>query len=764
MSCCAPNIANTIANDVCDSDRAALLHDLRSHARPLADGNVNYQIAAPSMHCGHCIATLEGEISKMPGVEKVRANLSLRQVSITLHAPELSLARVLETMDSLGFKPQSPGDVARQVEDPALKSLIRALAVAGFASANIMLLSLPVWSGAAGATESLFHFISALIAVPTVAYSGQPFFRSAWSALKHRNMNMDVPISLGVLLATVMSLYESFLGGGSAYFDAAVSLLFFLLIGRTLDYMMRNRARQAASRLALLAAKGGMVVGANGALTYLPLEGIKPGMILRVAAGERFPVDGTVVDGSSDVDRALVTGESAPIAVQLDSSVEAGTLNLTGSVDLRATRPADQSFLAEITQMMAAAENGRSTYMQLSDRMARAYAPVVHILALTTFVGWMIYSHGSIHASLTAAVSVLIITCPCALGLAVPVAHVVSAGRLFAAGILMKDGSALERLAAIDEAAFDKTGTLTTGEPTVRKLGIPAGEAAGLAKALALRSAHPGAKAIATAIAGAATNSVFDLREVPGHGVQGVFGGRILRLGRATWVAEIALPVAQMPVDTGVAFAIEGGPFYYSTLSERLRKGAAATIENFAAKGIKSCILSGDAALQVQMVAKACSITAFHSGLKPGDKLAFLKNRADAGKHVLMVGDGLNDAPALAAAHVSIAPANASDVGRTAADFVLTTDDLTMVNFAHMTALKTARIVKENFALAIIYNVFAVPLAMAGQLNPLIAAIAMSSSSIIVVGNSLRLQLLSPKREPDLSQPQSQTNSKVAHA
>ncbi len=744
MSCCADGVARQVVAGVQDSTQAGLLSELTLNARHLADGGVNYQIAAPGMHCGNCIATLERGLGALPDVSRVRANLSLKQISVTLHSPKSNLQQVIVKMEELGFKPQSPGEAARQPHDEVQQRLVRSLAVAGFASANVMLLSLPVWSGATGATETLFHYISALITVPAVAYAGRPFFVSAARALRQRRVNMDVPISLGVLLATGMSLYESFIGGGHAYFDAAVSLLFFLLIGRVLDQMMRNKARSAGSRLAQLAAKGGMVVGGVGALTYMPLDTIRPGMVLRVAAGERFPVDGRVVDGASDVDRALVTGESAPIAVHIGSGIEAGTLNLTGNLDIKVTRPAEQSFLAEITQMMSAAENGRSAYMQLSDRMAKAYAPVVHLLALITFVGWMLYSHGGFHASLTAAISVLIITCPCALGLAVPVAHVVSAGRLFACGILMKEGSALERLATIDAAAFDKTGTLTTGEPTVRRLGIPAGKASRLAKALALRSVHPGAKAIAAAIDDVAAISISELHEVPGHGVKAMAQGRKLRLGRASWVAEISAPVDRLPQETGVAFALEDGPLYYSTLSERLRDGAAATIAELTARGIKSSILSGDGEAQVQMVASACGIVEFHAGLRPGDKLNLLKQKATAGQHVLMVGDGLNDAPALATAHVSIAPASASDVGRTAADFVLTSDDLRMVNFVHETAIKTARIVKENFALAIIYNIFAVPLAMAGQLNPLLAAIAMSTSSIVVVANSLRLQLLKP--------------------
>ena len=306
----------------------------------------------------------------------------------------------------------------------------------------------------------------------------------------------------------------------------------------------------------------------------------------------------------------------------------------------------------------------------------------------------------------------------------------------------MKDGSALERLAAITKAAFDKTGTLTTGEPAVSSNSIPQGEESSLAHALAMRSVHPAARALASALRGSHLAQVNELHEVPGFGVEALSGGRKLRLGRASWVAEIAKTSHPAQRQTNVAFAVENGPLRYASLSERLREGAPELVRSLRASHVESFIMSGDAASQVESVAKSCGIAEAHAALRPGDKLALLQEKAEHGDQVLMVGDGLNDAPALAAAHVSMAPSSASDVGRMAADFVFTRDSLSAVSFAHQVAVKTGRIVKENFALAIFYNVLAVPLAMTGHLNPLIAAVAMSTSSIVVVANSLRLQLL----------------------
>jgi P-type Cu2+ transporter len=745
MTCCAGPIVADYANSHSTSARIALLEEIKANARKLADGSITAVLSTPAIHCGHCIATIESQLSKRSDVKAVRANLSFKRVSVTLMGSNHSFSGVLEKLEELGFPAQSISDETEAQTDPELTMLVWALAVSAFAATNIMLLSIPVWNGADGATRGLFQFVSALIAIPCVAYGGLPFFRSAFSALRHRRMNMDVPISLGVLLATGMSMFESFIGGGHAYFDAATSLLFFLLVGRTLDRMMRTKARAAADRLVRIAAKGGFVVDDDGEMTYVALDGLQPGMRIRVAAGERFPVDGKVVEGLSDVDRALITGESKALRIGQGACVEAGTLNLIGSVDIIASHSAQDSFLAEVTHMMSSAESGRSGYVRIADRMAQLYAPVVHILALASFIGWMVWTSGDWHQSLTVAIAVLIITCPCALGLAVPVAHVVSAGRLFSAGILMKDGSALERLADISSIVLDKTGTITTGQPAVRNTTLPHGPDAALAKAMAQRSIHPASHALTIYLTGEPETQIADVKEVPGGGIEAKYQNKRVRLGRLDWVAEIASATVSDSAVEGVAFAIEGGPIYLTQLKESLREDAAWMMEAMQSNHLACTILSGDNDTSVASVANILGVKTFHSDMRPGDKLDFLNEAAGKGQKVLMVGDGLNDAPALVAAHVSMAPSSASDVGRTAADFVFTRGSLAATVFAYDMATATSRIVRQNFGLAVAYNLLAVPLAMSGQLNPLLAAIAMSTSSIIVVGNSLRLHLCHPR-------------------
>ena len=386
-------------------------------------------LSVPAVRCGQCIAAVERALGACEGVASARVNLTLRRVRLTL-APGADPQLPLRTLAAIGYpatpiEPAAPQDLGSTQGAPAL---LRALAVAGFGSMNVMLMSVAVWSGADGATRQTFHLISALVAVPVVAYAGRPFFASALTALRSGRLNMDVPISLGVLLTLALSLFETVRGGPQAFFDAAVTLLFFLLAGRYLDAIVRDRARSAVDGLARLAPKAATRLRDDGTTDPVPLREVFPGTMLRIAPGERVPVDARVVRGETDLDRSLVTGESEPAPAKPGDELEAGTLNLTGCLDAVALRPAETSFLAEMQQMLAAAERGRGRYVRIADRAAQLYAPVVHLLAAATFAGWLVATGGDWRTALFVAISVLIITCPCALGLAVPVVHVVGAG------------------------------------------------------------------------------------------------------------------------------------------------------------------------------------------------------------------------------------------------------------------------------------------------------------------------------------------------
>ena len=713
--------------------------------RPAAAGQGSCLLSVPGLRCGGCVAAVERSLAELPQVVSARANLTLKQVRVILARADDDPLPILEKLEALGHEVH-PVEADPQADPKGDgPGLLRAMAVAGFGAMNVMLLSVAVWAGADGVMRETFHLISGLIALPVVAYAGQPFFRSALSALKARRLNMDVPIALAILLAVALSLFETARGGDEVFFDAAVTLLFFLLTGRYLDQLMRDRARSAVTGLAKLAPKGAMRLLADGGQEWLPKEEIAPGMLLIVAAGERLPVDARIRHGATDLDRSIVTGEAMPVSAGPGTDLEAGTLNLTGEIEVEVLRPSSASFLAEMMRMLGAAEGGRGNYVRIADRAARLYAPVVHLLALVTFAGWL-WATRDWQASAFVAISVLIITCPCALGLAVPVAHVVAAGRLMREGVLMKDGAALERLAEIDCALFDKTGTLTTGMPRIAE-GPNHAEERAIAKALAQRSRHPAARAIAAQI-DAPAMTADDVTEHPGLGVEGMVQGRRARLGRATWVAEIA--TGPRP-ETGPAFAIEGQPARMFDLDETLRPAARDAVAALKATGLPVALLSGDGDVRAARVAAITGIDEVHHGATPAQKVALLDGLRDRGHCTLMVGDGLNDAAALAAAHVSMAPASASEAGRTAADFVILRETLDAVPATYGLARATARIVRQNFALAIAYNCIAIPLAMAGLVTPLIAALAMSGSSILVIGNALRLngRLALPKARPE---------------
>jgi Cu2+-exporting ATPase len=690
--------------------------------------------AVEGLRCAGCIAKLENGLAAVPGVGAARVNFTTRRVSIA-HEPAIDADGLQQAITRLGFTAEPFMGEASNPGDAETRRLLRALGVAGFAAMNIMLLSVSVWSGAEGATRTMFHWLSAMIALPAVAYAGRPFFGSAWAALRQGRTNMDVPISIGIVLTCAISLFETVVGGRDAYFDGATMLLFFLLAGRFLDSAMRARAGDSVAALLRQAAPGGHVVGADGGTRWRAAAELAPGMRLLVAAGERFAADGVVETGASRVDRALITGENLPVAVGVGAEVLAGTINIDAPLTMRVTAAEADTVIADIVRMMEAATQSKSLYVRIADRAARIYAPAVHSLAALSFAGWMIAGAGW-HQSLLVAVAVLIITCPCALGLAVPIAQVVASGALMRAGVLVKDGSALERLAAADVVLFDKTGTLTLGRPMpAASLPLAAWEKP-VALALAQASRHPLARALVAALVseGVTPAAVSDLSETPGLGVSGTIDGQCARLGRPDWVG------GDMSGDTLLtAFRLADAPVRLLHFHDGIRPDAGAALARLAALGLPATMVSGDREAAVSAVAHQIGIDA-RSDLTPGDKLALIDQFQQQGHRVLMVGDGINDGPALKAAYVSIAPASASDVGKTAADLVFMGDRLLPVALAVAAARRTMAVVRQNFAMAIGYNILAVPLAIAGHVTPLVAAIAMSGSSLIVVANALRLR------------------------
>ena len=717
--------------------------------RATAPDRAHIDFLVPEMHCAGCISKIERTLAAQTGVFAARANLTSHRVGVEFDATAGSPDAMLSAIESLGYtaRPFDAAVLDAAGSDKTAKELIRAVAVAGFAAGNIMLLSVSVWSGASDATRDLFHWISALIALPAIAYAGRPFFRSAWRALSARSLNMDVPISLAVILASCVSLYETATHGEHAWFDASIGLLFFLLVGRCLDHRMRDVARSAAARLLSLSARSAKRLEPDGTSMHVPIGEVAPNDIVQVTVGERVPVDGVVLEGVSDIDRSMLTGESDPEPIAGGGKVFAGALNLTGPLTIRVTARTDSTLLADIVRLMETAERSSNHFVRIADRASRLYAPVVHVLAAATFFGWLAVG-GGWHEALMACVAVLIITCPCALGLAVPAVQVVSSGLLLRRGIMLKDGSALEKLAGVDTVVFDKTGTLTRGEPQLVETPLADVRLWGVAAALGGASRHPLARSLASAVAGRGIEPVLlqNIAERAGSGMEGEWNGETVRLGRREWIgatgdystcsgrSEIWLRIGkQRPV-----------PFRFE---DALRPDAAATVHDLKTLGLKVMLISGDHSKAVASAAKRAGIDVWRAHCLPTDKAGALTSLRAAGKRVLMVGDGINDAPALASADVSMSPATASDISQTAAGLVFTGQRLEPV----VTAIKTARAARgtifENIAMAIAYNALAVPIAITGHATPLIAAIAMSTSSILVTANALRLPLAFRRRE-----------------
>ncbi|UTD29814.1 heavy metal translocating P-type ATPase [Bradyrhizobium sp. WD16] len=716
--------------------------DYSHYVKDMGSGLAHLDLAVEGVTCAGCMTKIERGLSALPDVTLARVNLTDRRVAVEWRAGAVDPAGLIDRLAELGYKayPYEPVR-AELAEVQQTRFLLRCLGVAAFATMNVMMLSVPVWSG--NVTDMLpeqrdfFHWLSALIALPAAAYAGQPFFRSAFTALRARSVNMDVPISIGVVLALGMSVVETINHAEHAYFDAAIMLLTFLLAGRFLDQNMRRRTRAVAGNLAALKAETATKFVSPEEIREVPVAAINAGDLVLLRPGERCAIDGSVVEGRSEIDQSLITGETAHVAAGPGTQVYAGTLNVSGTLRVRVAAASEGTLLDEISRLLDNALQARSRYVRLADRASRLYAPVVHATALMTLVGWAL-AGANWHDATVTAIAVLIITCPCALGLAIPAVQTVAAGAMFRAGVLLNSGDAIERVAAVDTIVFDKTGTLTLPDlDVVNRDAIPDGVVA-LAGRLALASHHPVAAAVAQA-AGAKL-PLPDIVEEPGRGVRGVVDGIEARLGSPAFCdAEAAARqlLATDPEVSVVAFR-HGEVHQVFAVRQRLREDAAKVVARLRERGIAVEILSGDREPAVRQAATALGVDTWRAGVNPAEKIARIEELKRQGHHVMMVGDGLNDAPSLAAASVSMSPISATHLSQAAADLVFLGKDLSPVLKAVDFSRKAVGLMRQNLGLAIGYNVIAVPIAIAGLATPLIAAAAMSGSSILVIMNALR--------------------------
>lgn len=690
-------------------------------------------LAVEGINCAGCAMKIERALNAEEGVE-ARVNLTRRHLALVWNGDNARGNQLVRDAEKMGFR-FSPVQMAPDDESEE-KFLLRCMAIAGFGSGNIMVFSLALWftgrDTMGAATQDLFHWFCALIALPVIVYSGRPFFKSAWNALRHFNTNMDVPISVGVILATSMSLYETMSHGAHVYFDAVTMLLFLLLAGRYLDRQSRGRAR-AAARNILALNSGTATVLEEGKHRRIPAENLRPFMTVIVAEGERIFADGILQTGEGSVDTSALTGETMPRKIQAGDAALAGMVNIGSALRIVVSKSPADSLAGEIVRLMEKAEQGNARYVRIADKVSRLYTPVIHLLALAAFLGWWGWGGMEWQPALMVAVTVLIITCPCALGLAVPVVQVLASQWLFRRGMLLKTADALERLALVDTVIFDKTGTLTTGAMEVEMQHVGS-EMAQLAASLAAHSGHPLCKAISRAWQGPLL-TLENIREMKGEGLSGLYRGELLQLGSRSYCG-----VGAKPEDGRLETWLVKGMSepVRITFQDQLRPDAEQTIGQLKKRGMRVLMLSGDRQSVAATVAGELGIKEYHAEVNPKQKLEMIDRLMQEGKRVLMVGDGINDAPALLRASCSMSPSTAMDVTQNAADVVFQGASLKPVLQVLRAAAFCRTLVRQNFAMALLYNLLALPLALAGMVTPLIAAVAMSSSSLAVTFNALR--------------------------
>ena len=713
-----------------------------------AEGRSRIDLAIDGITCAACLGDIETAMKRLPGVMNARLNLTSHRLAVTFDAARIQAGGLTSALETIGYRAY-PYEQRKVEADEAARFylLLKCLGVAVFAAMNIMLLSISVWSGEGSSmsteTRDFFHFLSALIALPAAAYAGQPFYASAWSSVRQGRVNMDVPITIGIFLALALSVYETWSHAPQAYFNSAVMLLAFLLAGRVMDQAMRRKTRAAAGNLAALKGENALrfAPGAQGSqetednLVLTPVAALVEGDRVLARAGERIPADGVIESGASSVDESAITGETLGKPVSVGDNVYAGSINGDGALKVRVTAAGNAALIDEAARLIDAASAARSGYVRLADRASQLYAPIVHLAALGTGLTWYFFLGAGVHDALVVGISVLIITCPCALALAVPAVQAMASGTFFRAGLFLNDATGLEKIGEVDTVIFDKTGTLTLPEPRVANAGDIPPDLLDVATRLAHCSSHPLARAVARSARFAPP--LPDARETPGMGVAAPFGEGEALLGSAAF-CEIETPASD--ADASAIFVRHGARWARLLIRQTLRPDAARVLAHLRENGCKIAILSGDRPEAVAPIARVLGVESWSGGLKPADKIAFIDERAAEGAKILMVGDGLNDAPALAAAYASISPIDAVHLTQTQADAVFLGDRLAPVVAAIAIAQRARGLMGQNLFFAAGYNVVAVPFAMSGHATPLFAALAMSASSIVVTLNALRLR------------------------
>ena len=710
------------------------------------------------IHCAACAWLIEHSLAKQPGIISADVNLTSKRLHLKWDNRVSPLSTLLQVLSGIGYAavPFDP-DTAEGALARRHRSLLYRMAFAGFAMMNLMWISIALYSGAdEGEFKNWFHWISFLIATPTLLYAGYPFLRNALLGLRHRHLTMDLPIAIGATATYSYSTYVTMMGSLSSYvyFDTVVNFLFVILVGRYLEAISKREALSATSRLLELQPKLATVI-TDGQPNIVPIRSVKIGDDLLVKPGEKIPVDGVIVDGQSAVDESMLTGESLPVVKRLTDHVVAGSINGEGAFTVKAEHVLRNTALAKIVSLMEDAQASKAPVQCTADKVVPWFVVITLSLAVMTFIYWYPFDF---EQALLAATSVLIITCPCAFGLATPMSVAVATGVGASRGILVKQGATLEFLSDVTHFVFDKTGTLTEGKLQLVTIeSVPAYSEDQLL-ALAASAEQHSEHGIARALVQASVDKNLELAAItdflssPGQGVQARVQQRDVLVGTMAWLVEKqVIPEAQWTrrvvvlEQQGIScvfVSIDGVISGLIGLADQLRDDAVAMIADLQSQNIDITVLSGDKKTVVDVVTKPLGDIHRYAEVLPKDKSDIIRNLQLQGAVIAMVGDGVNDAPALIQADVGIALASGTDVSIESADIVLSHNELHKVAEARRLASRTLRTVKQNIVLSITYNVIMVPLAMMSLVSPLVAALTMPISSLLVIANAARIKRL----------------------
>lgn len=727
----------------------------KNFVRPVGEHEREAALILEGITCAACVWLNESHIARQPGVTAVDINYATRRARVRWDANVTKLSAILEAIQAIGYRAH-PYDVTKseQLAQKERRTAQWRLFVAGFGMMQVMMYAVPVYMAIEGEMaadiEQLMRWASLLLTLPVMFYSAAPFYRNAWRDLKFRRVGMDVPVALGIGVAFAASVWATLVAAGEVYFDSVTMFVFFLLTGRYMEMMARQKAARGVEAMAkaIPAFCERLPHGPGGDAERVAVANLVAGDCVRVKPGETIPGDGAVIEGESSSDESLLTGESLPVSKRVGDPVTGGSINVGSPLVVRLERVGEATRLASIRRLMEQAAAEKPALVQLADRIAMRFVAVLLVLAVAT---WLYWWNTDPSQALWIFVAVLVVSCPCALSLATPAALTVATGALAREGVLVTRGHAIETLARADRWIFDKTGTLTVGRPAVVELRLAPGadEVAVFAQVRALEQAseHPLGRALLAKVGAGETARVRDLKAITGQGVEARLADATLRIGVPAFVAELhGQPLPDEMTgwlaagDSVVALGDAAGWRAWFRIADALRPGARQALARLRAQGMRLSILSGDAPQTVAAVARELGVGDHRGGMTPEGKHAYLRETQARGETVAMVGDGVNDAPVLAQAHVSVAMGGGTDLARGQADVVLLSDDPVHLGNGVALARRALGIIRQNLLWAFTYNIVAIPLAMAGWVTPWMAGIGMSASSLLVVLNALRLQ------------------------